>query len=117
MKALSSKKITLMAGALILAAGCAATTVNDGRNEKGELKVDYVCPLDTTVTVVFNRDGDEAKLYDQADRIFTLYNAPAASGAYYKNDEGVSLHTKGDDAIVEFVQGKPIGCKVFKAEK
>lgn len=39
----------------------------------------------------------------------------AGSGSKYIGDTGVSFWTKGDDAIVEWPQGKKFGCKVKKA--
>lgn len=99
------KKLLLTSTALFLIAGCATTA--------GEQRVDYVCPLDTNFTVVYSADGEHAALQDQSGRISHLTIAPAASGAYYKNDDGVSIHTKDDYAIVEFVKDRPISCTVW----
>ena len=49
-----------------------------------------------------------------ADEVFTLTNKPLASGVYYSNTNGVSLYSKGEEAIIEIVKDKPIRCTVFK---
>ncbi len=105
------KKLLISATALALLAACATESP-----QTAETKVDYVCPLDTNFTVVYSAEGDTATLYDQADRVFVLKNAPAASGAYYTNEEGVSLHTKRDDAIIELVKNRPIQCTVWRGQ-
>lgn len=103
------KKLLLATPAFLILAACAT-------QNGGEQKVDYVCPLDTNFTVVYSADGETATLYDQADRVTKLTIAPAASGAYYKNEEGVSIHVKNDDAVVEFVKDRPINCTVWKGQ-
>ena len=83
-------------------------------NRKYVKIVNYVCPMDTTFTVKFYNDLTKVDLETAADEVFTLTNKPLASGAYYSNVNGVSFHSKGEEAIIEIVKNKPIECTVFK---
>ena len=77
-------------------------------NRKYVKIVNYVCPMDTTFTVKFYNDLTKVDLETAADEVFTLTNKPLASGVYYSNENGVSLHSKGEEAIIEIVKNKPI---------
>ena len=97
-------------GSLVLMS-CSSIYQNNSKYVK---VVNYVCPMDTTFTVKFYNDLTKVDLETAADEVFTLTNKPLASGVYYSNENGVSLHSKGEEAIIEIVKNKPIQCTVFK---
>ena len=75
--------------------------------------VDYVCPMDTTFKVKFYKGFDKIDLETASDEVFTLTNKSYASGVYYSNENGVYIHSKGDEAIIEIIKDKPIQCTIF----
>jgi len=75
-------------------------------------RVTYTCDDGNRFDVAFSADSDgrpQANLR-RNDQEATLPQVPAASGARYLNT-GVSLHTKGDEAVLDDGQGKLRFCK------
>lgn len=105
------KLAMILAGSAVLA-GCATTNTQDDT-----MRVSYNCPMDTNITVEYLYDGEIARMQDDSGRIVTMIITPAASGAYYTNHDGFSIHTKADYAVVEFVKGNPISCEIWKGDK
>lgn len=79
------------------------------------LHATYLCPGDKTILVEYFDEGNLAKMTltkmtlakmnnnrgtDKEIKV-TMLNAPSASGAYYRNDEGYSIHSKENFAMIE----------------
>lgn len=105
------KRLIIISLSLILTVSC---SFNQTGSVKKVKKISYVCPRDTDFVVEYSLDGKSAKLYDQSDRIYELKKSVSASGVYYKNSSGVSIHEKNGDLLVEIVKDKIIECKEFK---
>lgn len=94
----------------VLLAGCTTPKTPS----QAENTVHYVCPMDTAFTVVYSKDGETATLFDAADRVFVLTHSEAASGALYKNKQGVFIHEKGGNLLVSLMPNRTIECTEFK---
>lgn len=107
------KKLLTLCTASLIITGC--TTQQP--TLKTETTVHYVCPMDTNFAVAYSVDGETATLFDAADRVFILRQSVAASGALYKNDQGVSIHEKNGKLLVSLVPNRFIECTEFKQKK
>ncbi len=108
------KKLSLLCSLSLVLSACAHNpTATSTDNSTTPQIVNYVCPMDTHFTVVYDSAQQTAVLSDASDRSFTLRAAPAASGAFYSNDAGVTLHEKNKEAIITLVKDRMIFCTEF----
>lgn len=77
----------------------------------------FTGPNDLTIELKSNDNFSTATMTDNSDRSFELKSAVAASGLKLANDDGVSIHFKQGDGVVEFVKGTPISITEFKSDK
>ena len=76
--------------------------------------LNFVGPMDLTITLQSNDNFETAIMNDNSDRQFQMRSVPAASGVRMSNGQGVTIHFKNGDGTVELVPGKPISIKEFK---
>lgn len=71
----------------------------------------YACSDGTRFEAAFPTDseGVTTAIIFNGNRRFVLPQVPSASGALYRKD-GISLHTKGDDAVFDDGHGQPRQC-------
>lgn len=99
-----------LGGLVTLLTACMTPTITED-----VLHATYLCPGDKTILVEYFDEGNLAKMTltkmtpakmnnnrgtDKEIKI-TLLNAPSASGAYYRNDAGYSIHSKDNYAMIE----------------
>ena len=81
-----------------------------------EVKViHFTGPQDLTLELKSDDDFETAQLTDNSDQTYELKAVVSASGLKMANAEGVSIHFKNGEGIVELVKDKPIEIKEFKA--
>ena len=74
-------------------------------------RLPYACDNGSRIELSFSTaaDGRPQAILHFADEAITLPQVPAASGALYRH-EGISLHTKEDDAVFEDGKGNARRC-------
>lgn len=82
-----------------------------------EQVLNFTGPHDLTLELKSSDNFATATMTDNADRTFELKQAVAASGMKLANEDGVSIHFKKGEGVVELVPGTPIEIKEFKAEQ
>lgn len=76
--------------------------------------VNFVGPMDLTIQLKSSDNFETATMTDNSDRVIHLKAAVAASGVRLANDDGVSIHFKNGEGVVEFVKDKPIHITEYK---
>lgn len=84
---------------------------------KQEQILHFTGPYDLTLTLKTKDNFATATMTDNSDRSFELKEAVSASGMKLANQDGVSIHIKNGEGVVELVPGKPINIKEFKSDK
>lgn len=74
----------------------------------------FVGPMDLTITLQSRDNFESAVLTDNSDRSFQMRREPAASGVRMGNDQGVSIHFQNGQGTVELLQGKPLAIQEVK---
>lgn len=74
----------------------------------------FTGPMDLTLELKSSDNFETATLTDNADQTYHLKQTVAGSGVRLANDDGVSIHFKGGEGVVELVKGKPISITEFK---
>lgn len=59
-----------------------------------------------SISLKSSDDFDTAIMKDGSGKEYHLKSAPAASGIFMKNSDGVSIHFKGDMAILKLENGQ-----------
>lgn len=77
----------------------------------------FTGPYDLTLTLKTKDNFATATMTDNSDRSFELKEAVSASGMKLANQDGVSIHIKNGEGVVELVPGKPINIKEFKSDQ
>ena len=67
-----------------------------------------------TIQLKSSDNFETAVMTDNSDRAMHLKAAIAASGVRLTNDDGVSIHFKNGEGVVELVKGKPINITEYK---
>ena len=104
----------------ILLTGCNSTPnqtspVESTSSASAETQViNFVGPMDLTIQLKSSDNFETATMTDNADRVFHLKAAVSGSGLRLANDDGVSIHFKNGEGIVEFVKDKPISITEYK---
>ena len=77
------------------------------------IKKTFACGNET-ITVEYG-DGEKAVLTNGKGKTFELVNTKAASGEFYSNNEGVSIHMKGNDGVyTSSSKAKDVSCELSK---
>ncbi|QIC70783.1 lysozyme inhibitor [Acinetobacter indicus] len=113
-------------GAILLGlalTGCTSTPQNEvvqdktTNNTPANTQVIYFTgPMDLTLELKSSDNFETAELVDNSGKVHHLKQTIAASGVRLANDQGVSIHFKAGDGVVELVPGKPISITEFKKQ-
>ena len=77
------------------------------------IKKTFACGNET-ITVEYG-DGEKATLTDGKGKSYELVNTKAASGEFYSNNEGVSIHMKGNDGVyTSSSKSNDVSCELNK---
>jgi len=74
--------------------------------------VAYLCNGNEEIVATFVPTEPSTVRLERADIRMVVWQVPAASGAKYAGDLGVSFWSKGDEAMVEWPQGTRLNCRV-----
>lgn len=117
-------KMKYILGATLLAFGLMGCNSNLN-NEVSQEKVQSNAPAETQV-IYFNGTQDltielkssdnfeTAEMVDNSDTVYHLKRAVSGSGILLSNDDGVSIHFKGGEGVLELVKDQPINITEFK---
>ena len=72
--------------------------------------------MDLTVELKSSDNFETAEMTDNSGKVYHLKRAISGSGMRLANDDGVSIHFKAGDGVVELVPGKPISITEFKKQ-
>lgn len=111
-------------GAILLGlalTGCTSTPQNEvvqdkmTNNTPANTQVIYFTgPMDLTLELKSSDIFETAQMTDNSGKIYHLKRAVSGSGVRLANDDGVSIHFKGGEGIVEFEKDKPISITEVK---
>ena len=71
-------------------------------------------PMDLALELKSSDNFETAQMTDNSGKIYHLKRAVSGSGVRLANDDGVSIHFKGGEGIVEFEKDKPISITEVK---
>ncbi|WP_104499419.1 hypothetical protein [Acinetobacter indicus] len=101
--------------------GCTANQNKDVSQEKvvsstpANTQVIYFSgPMDLTLELKSSDNFETSQLTDNSGKVYHLKRAVSGSGVRLANDDGVSIHFKGGEGIVEFMKDKPISITEVK---
>lgn len=113
-------------GAILLGlalTGCTSTPQNEvvqdkmTNNTPANTQVIYFTgPMDLTLELKSSDNFETAQMTDNSGKNYHLKRAVSGSGVRLANDDGVSIHFKAGDGVVELVPGKPISITEFKKQ-
>lgn len=109
---------TLLAFGLM---GCNSNLNNEVSQEKvqsnapAETQVIYFNgPQDLTIELKSSDNFETAEMTDNSGKVYHLKRAISGSGMRLANNDGVSIHFKAGEGIVEFMKDKPISITEYK---
>lgn len=76
--------------------------------------INFVGPMDLTIQLKSSDNFETAEMIDNSGRVHHLKQTVAASGVRLANDQGVSIHFKRGEGIVELIKDKPISITEYK---
>lgn len=76
--------------------------------------INFVGPMGLTIQLKSSDNFETAVMTDNSDRAMHLKAAIAASGVRLTSDDGVSIHFKNGEGVVELVKGRPINITEYK---
>ncbi|TSH73985.1 lysozyme inhibitor [Acinetobacter sp. RF15A] len=76
--------------------------------------INFVGPMDLTIQLKSSDNFETAEMTDNSGKVHHLKQTVAASGVRLANDQGVSIHFKRGEGVVELVKGKPINITEYK---
>ena len=76
--------------------------------------MNFVGPMDLTIQLKSADHFETAEMTDNYGKVYHLKRAVSGSGVRLANDQGVSIHFKGSEGIVEFVKNKAINITEVK---
>ncbi len=76
--------------------------------------INFTGPMDLTLELKSSDNFETADLTDNSGKVHHLTRAVSGSGVRLANDEGVSIHFKAGEGVVELVKDKPINITEFK---
>lgn len=101
--------------------GCTSNPKNEVEQEKvvsntpAETQViNFTGPMDLTVELKSSDNFETAEMVDNSDTVYHLKRAVSGSGILLSNDDGVSIHFKGGEGVLELVKDQPINITEFK---
>ncbi|MDM1279060.1 hypothetical protein HXZ65_12485 [Acinetobacter indicus] len=102
--------------------GCTSTTPQNEvvqekvvSNAPADTQVVYFSgPMDLALELKSSDNFETAQLTDNSGKVYHLKRAVSGSGVRLANDDGVSIHFKGGEGIVEFEKDKPISITEVK---
>lgn len=80
-------------------------------NESTEKTVKYLNKDNQIFTLKTTDNFETATLEDSQGNSYALKNGHAASGVLLEGENGVSIHTKGQEGFIELTKGKIINIK------
>lgn len=89
----------------------ASTPVAAQANESTEKTVKYLTEDKQIFTLKTTDNFETATLEDSKGNSYALKNGHAASGVLLEGENGVSIHTKGQEGFIELVKGKIVNIK------
>lgn len=111
-------------GIALLGFALSACTTNHGKDVSQEKVVSatssniqvihFTGPMDLTIKLQSADNFETAQMTDNSGKIYHLKRAVSGSGVRLANDDGVSIHFKGGEGIVEFMKDKPISITEVK---
>lgn len=111
-------------GAILLGlalTGCTSTPQNEvvqdktTNNTPANTQVIYFTgPMDLTLELQSTDNFETAQMTDNSGKNYHLKRAVSGSGVRLANDDGVSIHFKGGEGIVEFMKDKPVSITEYK---
>lgn len=111
----------LISSALVLALALVGCSQNP-QQEKAQVStaptqtqvIHFVGPMDLTLQLKSSDNFETAEMTDNSDRVIQLKAAVSGSGMRLANEDGVSIHFKNGEGIVEFIKDKPIHITEYK---
>lgn len=76
--------------------------------------INFVGPMDLTIQLKSSDNFETAEMTDNSGRVIHLKAAVSGSGVRLANDDGVSIHFKNGEGVVEFVKGRPVNITEYK---
>ena len=76
--------------------------------------INFVGPMGLTIQLKSSDNFETATMTDNSDRVIHLKAVVSGSGVRLANDDGISIHFKNGEGVVEFVSGKPISITEYK---
>lgn len=76
--------------------------------------ISFVGPNDLKLFLKSSDLFETAQMIDGSGKVYHLKHAVSGSGVRLANDDGVSIHFKGAEGIVEFEKDKPISITEVK---
>lgn len=76
--------------------------------------INFVGPMDLTIQLKSSDNFETAEMIDNSGRVIHLKAAVSGSGMRLANDDGVSIHFKNGEGIVEFIKDKSISITEVK---
>jgi len=76
--------------------------------------INFTGPMDLTVELKSSDNFETAEMTDNSGKVYHLKRAISGSGMRLANDDGVSIHFKAGEGIVEFMKDKPISITEYK---
>ncbi|HFX6313554.1 TPA: NADPH-dependent 7-cyano-7-deazaguanine reductase [Acinetobacter baumannii] len=89
----------------------ASAPVTAHANESTEKTVKYLNKDNQIFTLKTTDNFETATLEDSQGNSYALKNGHAASGVLLEGENGVSIHTKGQEGFIELTKGKIINIK------
>lgn len=93
------------------ASNAEASTPAAQTNESTEKTVKYLTEDKQIFTLKTTDNFETATLEDSQGNSYALKNGHAASGVLLEGEDGVSIHTKGQEGFIELTKGKTINIK------
>ena len=101
--------------------GCTANQNKDVSQEKVVSStpaktqvINFTGPMDLTVELKSSDNFETAEMTDNSGKVYHLKRAISGSGMRLANSDGVSIHFKAGEGIVEFMKDKPISITEYK---
>ena len=76
--------------------------------------INFTGPMDLTVELKSSDNFETAEMTDNSGKVYHLKRAISGSGMRLANNDGVSIHFKAGEGIVEFMKDKPISITEYK---
>ncbi len=118
-------KVLLVASLIaVFLVGCGVTPNNNAQTAESNERnlpvnnetqvINFVGPMDLTVELKSSDNFETAELTDNSGKIYHLKQTVSGSGVRLANDDGVSIHFKAGEGVLELVKDRPISITEYK---